>query len=319
MADMLAEAWLLLPALLLEAAIGYPQALYARISHPVVWMGDLIAWLERRWNRSSKSDSTRRLLGVATVVIILCVSTGIGALIEWLASKTTYGWLIVVIAATSGLAQHSLYTHTRDVLTPLLAGDLLQARLAVGRIVGRDTQQLDETGVATAALESLAESFNDAVIAPAFWFAIGGLPGLFAYKAMNTADSMIGHREPRWRMFGWAAARTDDLLNLVPARLAGLLIAIGGLHGFGVMWRDASKHDSPNAGWPEAAMAGALNVRLGGIAVYDGVAHERATFGRGDLPGTRELAAGMRIYLKACGLLWSMTAAIALVHTWSGT
>jgi adenosylcobinamide-phosphate synthase len=310
---MLAEAWLLLPALMLEAAIGYPQALYARISHPVAWIGSLIGWLERRWNLPSSSEIQRRLLGIVTAIIVLAVAIGAGILIEGLSRLIPYGWLIVAVVATSGLAQHSLYTHARDVLNPLLAGNLPQARSAVSRIVGRDTQQLDEKGVAAAALESLAESCNDAVVAPAFWFAVAGLPGLFAYKAMNTADSMIGHREPRWRSFGWAAARTDDVLNLVPARIAGVLIALSGMHGFGVMWRDAGKHDSPNAGWPEAAMAGALKVQLGGVAIYDGVAHERATFGRGDLPGTRELAAGMRIYLKACGLLWAIAAAMTVV------
>jgi adenosylcobinamide-phosphate synthase len=316
MAVMLAEAWLLLPALLLEAAVGYPQAVYDRIAHPVVWIGRLIAWLERSWNRAASSDVTRRILGVATVVIVLGVSIAAGAIIELLAGKASWGWAIVALVATTGLAQRSLYVHARDVLRPLLSGDLVGARQSLSRIVGRDTEQLDETGVSTAALESLAESFNDAVVAPALWFAIGGLPGLFAYKAMNTADSMIGHREPRWRMFGWAAARTDDLLNLVPARVAGLLIASGGLQGFSVMWRDANKHDSPNAGWPEAAMAGALNVQLGGVAVYDGVTHERAAFGHGEPPGARELAAGMRIYLRACALLWSIAALLAWSCAW---
>jgi adenosylcobinamide-phosphate synthase len=247
------------------------------------------------------------------VLIVLALSIAAGVIIELLARKASWGWMIVALVATTGLAQRSLYVHAREVLGPLLAGDLVGARQALSRIVGRDTEQLNESGVAAAALESLAESFNDGVVAPAFWFAIGGLPALFAYKAMNTADSMIGHREPRWRMFGWAAARTDDLLNLVPARIAGSLIAIGALRGFSVMWRDAKKHDSPNAGWPEAAMAGALNVQLGGVAVYDGVLHERAAFGHGESPGVRELAAGMRIYLRACALLWS----IAILLTWS--
>jgi adenosylcobinamide-phosphate synthase len=314
MAAMLAESGLLLPVLLLEAAVGYPQAIYRRISHPVVWMGKLIAWLEKRWNRQTSSDLTRRLLGVATVAILVSTAVGLGASIQTLAQHLSLGWLIVAGVATTGLAQRSLYCHAREVLRPLIGGDLMQARLALSRIVGRDTAQLDERGVAAAALESLAESFNDAVVAPAFWFAIGGLPGLFVYKAMNTADSMIGHREPRWRMFGWAAARSDDLMNLVPARMAGLLIAIGGLQGFRVMWRDAGKHDSPNAGWPEAAMAGALKVQLGGLAVYDGIAHERASFGHGEQPGARELASGMRIYLKACGLLWLIAATLLWSH-----
>ena len=313
-----ADTWPLLPALLLEAAVGYPQALYDRIGHPVMWIGRLIATLEQRWNIATKTDATRRMLGVVTVAILLSVSIAAGAAIELFAREFSFGWVIVACVATIGLAQRSLYVHARDVLQPLAAGDLSQARLALSRIVGRDTIALSETGVAAAALESLAESFNDAVVAPAFWFAIGGLPGLFAYKAINTADSMIGHREPRWRMFGWAAARTDDILNLIPARIAGLLIAIGSLRGFGVMWRDARKHDSPNAGWPEAAMAGALNVQLGGATTYDGVLHERASFGHGVQPGTAEFANGMRIYVRACGLLCLLAAlAIAAGQYWS--
>jgi adenosylcobinamide-phosphate synthase len=184
----------------------------------------------------------------------------------------------------------------------------------VSHIVGRDTAGLSRTGVAAAALESLAESFNDGIVAPAFWFAIGGLPGLFAYKALNTADSLIGHREPRWRMFGWAAARTDDLANLVPARIAGLLLVLaGGGRGAGVMLRDAPKHASPNAGWPEAAMAGALAVRLGGAATYDGTIHERPVFGTGTSPDAADLARGMRIYVRACGLLSLAALAVAAV------
>ena len=313
-----AEAWPLLPALLLEAAVGYPQPIYDRIGHPVVWIGRLIAWLERRWNLATTADMTRRMLGVFTVAILLSVSIAAGVAIQLFAGEFSSGWMIVAGVATTGLAQHSLYVHARDVLRPLAAGDLLQARLALSRIVGRDTAVLNESGVAAAALESLAESFNDAVVAPAFWFAIGGLPGLFAYKAMNTADSMIGHREPRWRMFGWAAARIDDLMNLVPARLAGLLIAISSMRGFGVMWRDASKHDSPNAGWPEAAMAGALNVQLGGATTYDGVMHERASFGHGTPPGVPELANGMRVYVRSCVLLCVLAAMlIAAEQYWS--
>jgi adenosylcobinamide-phosphate synthase len=166
--------------------------------------------------------------------------------------------------------------------------------------------------VAAAALESLAESFNDGVVAPAFWLTVGGLPGLFAYKAVNTADSMIGHKEPRWRSFGWAAARADDALNLAPARLAGALIALAGGGGWRVMLRDARKHASPNAGWPEAAMAGALDVRLGGPACYDGVLNDRPAFGDGRPPEARDLRRGLGVYVRACGLLWLLAAGAAI-------
>ncbi|MGC1303630.1 MAG: CobD/CbiB family cobalamin biosynthesis protein, partial [Caulobacteraceae bacterium] len=200
-------------------------------------------------------------------------------------------------------AQRSLHDHVEAVRSPLAAGDLPAARTAVGRIVGRDVEGLDAAGVAAAGLESLAESFNDGVVAPAFWLAVGGLPGLWAYKAVNTADSLVGHMEPRWRDFGWAAARLDDLMNLVPARGAGLLIALSARRGGAVMWRDAGKHASPNAGWPEAAMAGALDVQLGGAALYDGEQVARPTFGDGPRPRPADLARGLAVYRRACGLL----------------
>jgi adenosylcobinamide-phosphate synthase len=176
-------------------------------------------------------------------------------------------------------------------------------------IVGRDTGALDREGVAAAALESLAESFNDGVVAPLFWFLVGGLAGLFAYKAVNTADSIIGHREEPYRCFGWAAARTDDLMNLIPARIAGALIALVAGRGWAVMLGEAGKHASPNSGWPEAAMAGGLGVQLGGPASYDGVPHQRPTFGNGPRPSPLDLRRGLGLYLRACGIL---AAALAL-------
>ena len=218
--------------------------------------------------------------------------------------------LILALVASTGLAQKSLFVHVRNVLLALRAGDLSAARERVSLIVGRDTRQLDESGVSAAALESLAESFNDGIVAPAFWLVIGGLPGLFAYKVLNTADSLIGHKEERWRAFGWAAARADDVVNLIPARIAGTLLAFAGWRGLAVMFKDASKHASPNAGWPEAAMAGALGVRLGGPTSYDGVVHERPVFGSGERPRLADLRRGLRIYVVACLLLWVLVAAV---------
>ena len=194
----------------------------------------------------------------------------------------------------------------------LTAGDLGGARLRVARIVGRDTDRLDEAGVGCAAIESLAESFNDGVVAPAFWLLIGGLPGLYVYKAVNTADSMIGHRDERFRNFGWAAARLDDLLNLVPARLAGFLICASGGRGFSTMVSDAPGHASPNAGWPEAAMAGALGVRLGGPVSYDGVIEARPCFGSGNRPiDASVLGTALNVYVRACAGLWILVGALA--------
>jgi adenosylcobinamide-phosphate synthase len=304
--------WLTLAALAVESCVGYPQALYRWIRHPVVWMGCAIAALERRWNKPEFSDVARRWLGILTVIIVASGAALVGYGLQSAASGVQFGAVIVVFVATTGLAQHSLYTHVRDVLRPLASGDLMNARSALSKIVGRDTATLNESGVAGAALESLAESFNDGVVAPAFWLFIGGLPGLFAYKALNTADSLIGHLEPRWRMFGWAAARADDLANLIPARLAGVLLVSTVRRGLGTMWRDAPKHASPNAGWPEAAMAGALRIRLGGPAVYDGVLHERPVFGDGRAPVTADLERGLRLYIFACGMLWTL----ALIVPW---
>lgn len=306
------EPQLLLAALAVEACVGYPQAVYRVIRHPVVWIGVAIEVLERHWNRPTLGDETRRCLGVVTVLVTAGGAAAIGYTVQTLAMRSAFGNVLVVLIATTGLAQHSLYTHVRAVVQPLMSGDLIAARRAVGEIVGRDTSSLSESGVAAAALESLAESFNDGVVAPAFWLLLGGLPGLFAYKALNTADSLIGHREARWQMFGWAAARADDIANLIPARLAGALLAVAGGRGLQVMWRDAPKHASPNAGWPEAAMAGALRIRLGGPAAYDGVVHERPIFGAGSSPTVDDLKRGLRIYVIACGLLWLLAAACAV-------
>ena len=296
-----ATPWIVAGALLVEGAVGWPR----RLSHPVVWIGGLIATLERRWNRPEWSARTRRVLGVLTVMILVVVAGGAGWGIERLAAMASF-WpslAILVIWGATGMAARSLFDHVRAVARPLKAGDLPAARLAVGMIVGRDVEAMDEGEIATAALESLAESFCDGVVAPVFWFVIGGLPGLFAYKAINTADSMIGHMEPRWRAFGWAAARTDDVMNWVPARIAGALIALGGWQGWRIMWRDAGKHASPNAGWPEAAMAGALRVRLGGPVRYEGVMTYRPDFGDWAHPRAHDLHRGLRVYGVACVVL----------------
>jgi len=306
-----AEIWLPAAALAVEACVGYPQALYVRISHPVVWIGKLIETLERRWNDPASSVATRRALGIATMLIVAGSAGAVGYAIRSGAQQLPFGMIIMVLVATMGLAQRSLYSHVRDVLRSLEREDLAAARAAVSKIVGRDTAQLTSSGVSAAAIESLAESFNDGIVAPAFWLALGGLPGLFAYKALNTADSLIGHREQRWRAFGWAAARADDVANLIPARLAGLLIVLAGGGGLRVMWRDAPRHASPNAGWPEAAMAGALELQLGGAATYEGVTHERPVFGAGRRPHAGDLRRALQIYLEACALLWALMLALA--------
>jgi adenosylcobinamide-phosphate synthase len=240
---------------------------------------------------------------MATGLIVAGGAAGFGWGMQRLMAGSAWGLALTALLGAFGLAARSLYDHVAAVARALQADDLPAARSAVARIVGRDTQALDEHGVAAAALESLAESFNDGVVAPAFWFVVGGLAGLFAYKAVNTADSLIGHKEAPYRHFGWAAARTDDLMNLVPARIAGLLVALVARRGWAVMLRDAPRHASPNAGWPEAAMAGALQVRLGGPVSYDGVPHDRPVFGVGAAPHVGDLRRGLRLYLAACAVL----------------
>ncbi|MFE9083899.1 adenosylcobinamide-phosphate synthase CbiB [Brevundimonas sp. NPDC003935] len=293
--------WIVAGALLVEGTIGWPR----RLRHPVVAVGALVAALEKRWNGVERPEKARRILGVATILILIGVAGGVGWGVEILAEAVPLwpGLALVLVCGATGLAARSLFDHVRAVAKPLTAGDLPAARLAVSMIVGRDVEAMGEGEVAAAALESLAESFCDGVVAPVFWFLVGGLPGLFAYKAVNTADSMIGHMEDRWRAFGWAAARTDDVMNWIPARIAGGLIALGGWQGWRIMWRDARKHASPNAGWTEAAMAGALRVRLGGPVRYDGVVADRPDFGDWAPPRAHDLRRGLRVYGVACAAL----------------
>lgn len=296
-----------LAALMLDVAIGWPEAVYRRIGHPIGLFARIIDGCEKRWNQPDRSESRKRLLGVATVLLLLFVSVGTGLLLERLMFRCLggYGWIGIAVLAFPALAQRSLSEHVGAVVRALGNGDLDMARQAVGMIVGRDTASLDEAGVARAAIESLAESFCDGVCAPLFWLLIGGLPGIWAYKAINTADSLIGHPEPRWRAFGWAAARTDDVLNLLPARLAGALICLAGTGDWRTMLRDAGKHASPNAGWPEAAMAGALDIRLAGPVSYDGAVSAKPWIGNGRAQASADdIDRALGIYRRACLLLW---------------
>lgn len=289
----------LLVVLIAEAAVGYPAWLLARIGHPVMWAGRMIGMMDQGWNNAPYA----RAKGTLAALVLVITGGGIGMLIEQLATGWT-GTIAVVLIATTGLAQRSLHDHVAAVIRPLAAGDTEAARTALCRIVGRDTEALDTSGIAAAATETLAESFCDGIVAPAFWFLLLGLPGLFAFKCISTADSMIGHMDARHRQFGWASARLDDLLNCLPARLAGILICLSASGGWRIMWRDAGNHLSPNAGWPESAMAGALGVRLGGGAAYDGEWIARKTLGDGFPPGMAELGRAMSIYRRACALLW---------------
>jgi adenosylcobinamide-phosphate synthase len=303
-----------LAALAIDAAIGWPAIVYRHVGHPVGVFARIVDWCETRWNRSTRGDDTRRLGGIGTVLILIAVAGGGGVLIQYALHHLLgdCAWPVIAILAAPGLAQRSLFDHVRPVAVALEAGNLAAARSAVGMIVGRDTKALDHADVARAAIESLSESFCDGIVAPLFWLLVFGLPGIWLYKAINTADSMIGHREERWRAFGWAAARTDDVLNLIPARFAAMLICLCGGGGWRVLWRDAHRHASPNAGWPEAAMAGALGVRLGGPIAYDGVMHDKPWIGEGTVPAdAHQVRRALAIYVRACLCLWVLAGGLS--------
>ena len=259
-------------ALAADALLGEPAWLYRRVPHPVQALGALIAALERRLLRPAAAASAKRRAGVLLLALVVAVAVAVGAGLGLALRALPAGWILEGLAMSTLLAQRSLVDHVAAVAGGLRAG-LDQGRAAVARIVGRDPERLDAAGVGRAAVESLAENLSDGVVAPLFWGVVAGLPGMLAYKAVNTLDSMVGHRSERYRDFGWASARCDDLVNLVPARLSGLqLCLVGGAPGYSLrtMRRDAPGHRSPNAGWPEAAMAAALGLRLAGPRVYGG-------------------------------------------------
>jgi adenosylcobinamide-phosphate synthase len=267
---------LALIAMLIELCFGYPEWLFRAIGHPASWMGRLIDGLDRLLNSATAAPKARRFAGMIALLLILLIVAAIAVVVQHELLRLRFGFLLVALLAASLIAQRSLRRHVADFADALDKGGLAAGRAAVARIVGRDPGSLDTAGVARAAIESLAENFSDAVVAPVIWLVIGGLPGVALYKAINTADSMIGHRTARHEAFGWAVARLDDLVNLPASRLSALLlIAASALSGKGsaaAAWRavrrDASRHRSPNAGYPEAAMAGALDLSLAGPRVY---------------------------------------------------
>lgn len=301
-----------LVALVLDAALGWPDRVYCRIGHPVGAFARVISGCERRWNRAGWPNLARRILGAATLVLAVLASGGAALLVEGAIRSVAgqWSWLLIALAAWPALAQRSLLEHYRPVEAALARGDLPAARRAVGMIVGRDTAQLDEAGIARAGIESLAESFCDGVVAPLFWLVLLGLPGVWAYKAINTADSLIGHPEPPLRAFGWASARSDDLANLVPARLSALFICLAGPGGWRVLRRDHARHASPNAGWPEAAMAGVLRVRLAGPVRYDDVVADKAWLGDGGEADVAAMRRARMVFVRACGLAWILAGVI---------
>ena len=311
-----------------EASVGYPDIVYRAVGHPVTWMGRLIAWVDQRWNSEQDSPVQQRSQGIALVVALLAISLLAGLLILQFFDSFLPSFIAVVpvaILASSLLAQRSLYDHV-DAVAAALDQSLDRGRRAVSMIVGRDTTDLNESGVCRAAVESLAESFSDGIVAPMFWLAIAGLPGGIAYKAINTADSMIGHKTERYIDFGWAAARTDDVLNWLPARLSMVWLVLAAVvvpgtspwRAWSVAQRHARRHESPNAGWPEAAMAGALGVRLMGPRTYDGVLVDNEWMGEGRVfLRIADIRTALRLYRTACGLqLGALAILLALILFW---
>jgi adenosylcobinamide-phosphate synthase len=270
-------------AIVVDAVFGEPNWLWKRVPHPVVLMGHLIGWLDRRMNHQQHTPFRQKRAGINALIrvifVVAALSIGLLVLADWVHPGLAF--LVTVLLGAVLLAQRSLHDHVEAVRSPLAEGDLPIAQQALAMIVGRTTENLDESGVARAALESLAENHSDGVIAPAFWMLIGGLPGIALYKAINTADSMIGYKTERHRHFGWASAKLDDVVNFLPARLSvgliALSVAITSLAGqkgafawpdWTTIRKDAPTHASPNAGWPEASYASALGVALGGPRTY---------------------------------------------------
>lgn len=305
----------MLVAMAIDAAAGWPAALYRRLGHPVTWLGALIGTLDRRWNHGAAR--ARRAKGAAAAVLVIGVAAGAGWAAQALLPGGWAGALLTGWLAWPLVALRSMHDHVRAVAIPLAAGDLAGARRAVSMIVGRDPARLDQVGVARAAVESLAENTSDGIVAPLFWGALLGLPGIAGYKAINTLDSMIGHRTARHLDFGRVAARIDDAANLIPARLTGALFAaVSGRPraALRAMARDAGKHRSPNAGWPEAAMAGALGVRLSGPRAYAGAVSPEPWVNEGGRdPTAHDLDRALALYRRAMGMCAGLLALLALV------
>lgn len=308
---------LMLAAWAIEAAFGWPDWLFRWIRHPVVWIGALIGKLEQALNRKSWPHGVRYVAGLVTSLTVIALVSMVASLVALALPNTWGGFLIEATIASSLLASRSLYSHVANVARPLAAGELEHARHAVSLIVGRDPRELDEPAIARASIESLAENASDGVIAPLFWGALFGLPGVAAYKAINTLDSVIGHRSDRYTAFGGFAARLDDVVNLIPARLTGLLIAMASARpsALKVMLRDARRHRSPNAGWPEAAMAGALAVRLSGPRFYgDRRSDEPWHNSEAPDPAPQNIHRALSLYLKAMGLGATFLIALGLTQ-----
>lgn len=317
---MMAQSAFLLAAIAvaIEYFVGYPKPLFVTISHPVVWIGKLITLLDETLNNPDLDPEKNKLLGAAAVIILSLAAIIPAWFMAKILAALPFGWVFDILIATVFIAQKSLRDHVSDV-SKALTVSVPSARNAVAKIVGRDPSTLDESGVSRAALESLSENTADGIVAPVLWYALFGLPGLVFYKAINTADSMIGHKSARYLHFGWAAARLDDLINLPASRLTGALFALATLssnrtnNAFKTMWRDAGKHNSPNAGWPESAMAGALGLRFGGPRQYQGEVVELPWMGNGRENLNRaDIVAGLKLFDRAMAIQFALLLILAV-------
>ena len=318
----MSSALLMLSALLIEAVVGWPRWLFDRIRHPVVWIGALISRLDHTLNQDAYPAAVQKLLGLLAALVVTGTATTFALATAWALPDTLPGMLAEAAIASSLLASRSLYQHVAAVARRLSGNDLAGAREAVSHIVGRDPAQLDEPAIARASLESLAENASDGVVAPLFWGVLFGLPGIAAYKAINTLDSMIGHLNSRHRHFGWASARLDDLVNLVPARLTAAAFAIAGwsARALTVTLRDARLHRSPNAGWPESALAGTIGVRLSGPRSSGGQQNDEPWVnGECPDPDDGSIWVGLRLYVTAMLLVAMSIAVIAFGTMFAST
>ncbi len=265
---------ILIIALLIDSIIGDPDWLWKRVRHPVSLFATFVLYFDKL-RRPSNTPATDKLFGIVAITALTLISILIGIILAYLLKDSWWGIIISALTASIFVAQKSLFCHVKPVYKALQSNDLEKSREQVSKIVGRDPKHLDKSGVARATIETAAENLSDGIVAPVFWFFLFGLPGLLTYKAINTADSTIGYKNEKYKNFGWATARLDDLVNYIPARLSGLLIAFcapcvnGSIKtAFKTMIKDASLHNSPNAGWPEASMAGVLGVALAGPRIY---------------------------------------------------
>lgn len=314
---------LLLFAMGIEAYIGEAAFVFNRIKHPIAIIGSVIGFFDDKLNRARRPEIDRAIRGACVVVIMVAGTGSIGYGVMWLTLHTTWGWVLEALLIVTMIAARGLYDAVARVGTGLEMGGLEGGRAAVRHIVGRDPKSLDAPAIARAAIESLAENFSDAVVAPVFWYVLLGFPGIIVYKTVNTMDSMIGHRTARHRAFGFTAARLDDALNAIPARLSAVIITMAAAFvptanpkaAITTAARDARKHRSFNAGWPEGAVAGALGLALAGPRNYGGEVVNDHWMGDGRARATpKDVQRALYLYAVSCLITAGIVGAITLVR-----